>query len=463
MTNLFPVCVVNLACFCDCPPSHMESSPTHGRCLGVGAKGSVFLGFNRNNGHLVAVKELSLPTDETTRTEEVAAIANEVTLMKSFAHPCLVAYLGVRSAGSNRIHILMEYVPGGSLGKLVSRFGPLSEKVAKLFMRDVLSALEYLHNEKHVCHRDVKPDNIMVTADGRCKLGDFGTGRTLHSDLPHDDVSLSTCVGTPAYMAPEVLEGKGYGSKADIWGVGMTLYELLSGASPFAHCANPYAVMYRLSEGDVPELPSEIGLSPQGLDFLRLCLMHDPCARPTAGSLLHHLWLSTVEHDTDANVAEMVIMAQAPRPGSHSGSSQSASPARSPPRGTHNDPPQSDSHRESLEGSLDEEGSTPYPCHRCGASAAFECDDCRRVFGRLYRVCPSCWEPIHTSLPRGRYHVKRPLLLDGTATPGVGGVLLESGAYVDLCCSEGEGWRCGRCGSFNGVMSPSCGECNHLR
>jgi serine/threonine protein kinase len=180
------------------------------------------------------------------------------------------------------VQIVMEFVASGS------RAGTLRESVAAMYMRDVLCGLEYLHRSG-VCHRDIKSENILVSPEGRCKITDYGASKVLRSSIAGVSTMLNTFVGTPFYVAPEVVRGESYGRSAHIWSVGCLAYELLTGAPPNSGVVNPMAAMYKVaSDGDaVPILPA-VGHSTDAADFVATCCRRDAARRPTAAALLGH-------------------------------------------------------------------------------------------------------------------------------------------------------------------------------
>jgi mitogen-activated protein kinase kinase kinase ANP1 len=126
----------------------------------------------------------------------------EVALMRKLEHPNIVRYLGT-SRDDEMLNIFMEYVPGGSISSLISRFGKFSETVVRVYTKQILAGLVYLH-EHQIIHRDVKGANILVDNAGRVKLADFGASmEAILSNSSNGDRALRSMKGTPFYMAPE--------------------------------------------------------------------------------------------------------------------------------------------------------------------------------------------------------------------------------------------------------------------
>jgi serine/threonine protein kinase len=177
----------------------------------------------------------------------------------------------------------MEYCENGSLANMLKRFGKVfPEPLVKKYTSQVLLGLEYLH-EQGVIHRDVKCANILTTKDGLVKLSDFGTSTKI------SDISSSQVVGSPYWMAPEVIELAGAHTSSDIWSVGCTVIELFTSSPPYFSLA-PMSALFRIVRDDSPPIPAEV--SPLMRDFLAQCFQKNPMLRISAENLLKHAWFS---------------------------------------------------------------------------------------------------------------------------------------------------------------------------
>ncbi|KAL9641092.1 MAG: hypothetical protein Q9204_000317 [Flavoplaca sp. TL-2023a] len=238
-----------------------------GDCLGKGAFGSVFRALNMGTGETVAVKQVKLA--DLPKSE-----------LRVITHPNIVKYHGfVKSAES--LNIILEYCENGSLHSISKNFGKFPENLVGLYMSQVLHGLLYLH-EQGVIHRDIKGANILNNKQGLVKLADFGVATrttTLHE---------SSVVGTPYWMAPEVIELSGATTASDIWSLGCTVIELLDGRPPY-HKLQPMHALFRIVNDDHPPLPE--GASPVVRDFLMQCFQKDPNLRVSARKLLKHPWI----------------------------------------------------------------------------------------------------------------------------------------------------------------------------
>ncbi|SLM40936.1 cell division control protein 15 cdc15 [Lasallia pustulata] len=248
-----------------------------GDCLGKGAFGSVYRALNMGTGETVAVKQVKLAD---LPKSEIRVITLEIDLLKNLDHPNIVKYRGfVKSAES--LNIILEYCENGSLHSISKNFGKFPENLVGLYMSQVLHGLLYLH-EQGVIHRDIKGANILTTKQGLVKLADFGVATrttTLHE---------SSVVGTPYWMAPEVIELSGATTASDIWSLGCTVIELLDGKPPY-HKLQPMHALFRIVNDDHPPLPE--GASPVVRDFLMQCFQKDPNLRVSARKLLKHPWI----------------------------------------------------------------------------------------------------------------------------------------------------------------------------
>ena len=248
-----------------------------GDCLGKGAFGSVFRALNMGTGETVAVKQIKLAD---LPKSELRVITLEIDLLKNLDHPNIVKYRGfVKSSES--LNIILEYCENGSLHSISKNFGKFPENLVGIYMSQVLHGLLYLH-EQGVIHRDIKGANILTTKQGLVKLADFGVATkttTFHE---------SSVVGTPYWMAPEVIELSGATTASDIWSLGCTVIELLDGKPPY-HKLQPMHALFRIVNDDHPPIPE--GASPIVRDFLMQCFQKDHNLRVSARKLLKHPWI----------------------------------------------------------------------------------------------------------------------------------------------------------------------------
>uniref|UniRef100_A0ACD5W2E7 Uncharacterized protein n=1 Tax=Avena sativa TaxID=4498 RepID=A0ACD5W2E7_AVESA len=244
------------------------------RTLGRGASGAVvWLASDDASGELLAVKSAA-------GAGAAETLRREGRVLSGLCSPHVVPCLGTRAAAGGEYQLFLEFAPRGSLADEAARSGgSLAERAIRGYAADIAKGLAYLHGNSLV-HGDVKARNVMVGADGRAKLADFGCARTAAD-------SLLPIGGTPAFMAPEVARGEEQGPAADVWALGCTVIEMATGRAPWTNIHDVFAAVHRIGYTDaVPDIPS--CLSPEANDFLRKCLTRDPRHRPTAAQLLEH-------------------------------------------------------------------------------------------------------------------------------------------------------------------------------
>jgi serine/threonine protein kinase len=214
---------------------------------------------------------------------EIETYMKEVELLKELDHPNIVRYEGFLQA-DGYVNIILEYMESGSLSHQLRSYGNFSEKLAQIYVLKILEGLDYLH-ARRVVHRDLKAANILAAKDGSIKLTDFGVSMNLMLGESELDAVVA---GTPNWMAPEIIELEGATTASDIWSLGCTVVEFVTGFPPYSGLL-AMTTLFRIVEDDCPPLPEHV--SPELTDFLHRCFKKVPSERATAKQLMGHPWL----------------------------------------------------------------------------------------------------------------------------------------------------------------------------
>ena len=267
------------------------------RLLGEGSMGRVILAEDVNLHRVIALKVLRKRIKGMDDGQAVQQFLREARGAAKIDHPNVVKIFEINEH-DGWWYIAMELVEGQTLQQVIKAAGPLSLARACIIIGDAATALETAH-EQGIIHRDVKPSNLMITRQGRCKLTDFGLVRV---DSPNDPFELhDKSVGTPKFMSPEVIERKHQGPALDVYSLGATFYYALTGKPPYLG-DKVGEILKQHTDSPPPDLIEVIPNCPQTLaDLLKRMMAKDPAKRPTAGEVAAALSSEIIAFREDAS------------------------------------------------------------------------------------------------------------------------------------------------------------------
>ncbi|GLD58048.1 serine/threonine-protein kinase 4-like protein [Lates japonicus] len=250
--------------------------------LGEGSYGCVFKANYKETGEIVAIKQVPVESD-------LQEIIKEISIMQQCNSPHVVRYYGSYFKNSD-LWIVMEYCGAGSVSDIIRiRNKTLTEEEIATILQSTLKGLEYLHFMRKI-HRDIKAGNILLNTEGQAKLADFGVAGQLTDTM----AKRNTVIGTPFWMAPEVIQEIGYNCVADIWSLGITAIEMAEGKPPYADI-HPMRAIFMIPTNPPPTFRNP-GLWSQAFrEFVSQCLVKNPEQRATATQLLQHPFIKSAK------------------------------------------------------------------------------------------------------------------------------------------------------------------------
>lgn len=248
--------------------------------VGEGAYGTVHKALVRKSGIVCAVKRVPYE-------EDMDDVIQEITHMRGCDSEYIARYFGhYISSADRKLWIVMELCEGGSVNdmmKILRR--PLEEDAASCIMRDSLKGLAYLHSQNKI-HRDMKSGNVLLNQQGHAKLADFGVSGQLSENVS----KRNTVIGTPFWMAPEVIEEVGHDTKCDVWSLGITAIEITEGKPPYGSF-HPMRAIFMIPTRPPPTLQQPDDWSPEYSQWIARCLVKKPDERANCEELLEHPWI----------------------------------------------------------------------------------------------------------------------------------------------------------------------------
>ncbi|CAE8588333.1 unnamed protein product, partial [Polarella glacialis] len=252
-----------------------------GGLIGRGGFGSVYKALDQQRALFVAIKQVG---HTGLQGGDIGSIEVEINLLSKLKHRNIVKYIdSIRT--ENHLNIVLEFVEGGSLAGIIKKFGAFPESLCAIYTLQILKGLKFLHGQG-VIHRDIKGANVLTTKTGIIKLADFGVATKLNEI----DSSKRRVVGTPYWMAPEIVEMSNPTPASDIWSVGSTVIEMVTEKPPYSDLPQ-MAAMYRVVSDPHPPLPE--GFSQALEHFLMSCFEKDPVRRAPAEMLINHDWITS--------------------------------------------------------------------------------------------------------------------------------------------------------------------------
>ncbi|KAI0293264.1 kinase-like domain-containing protein, partial [Russula brevipes] len=250
-----------------------------GDCIGRGSWGSVHHSINLNTGKTVAVKLIRLVS---LKEDHITQIMEEIHLVKRLSHPSIIKYEGM-TRDEDTLRIVLEYAENESLKEKLDSSGSLSETLVANYVVGILMGLDFLHRNG-IVHGNLKAASIFTTNVGNVKLSDFGL--SLNRLALGGEINISC---SPNWAAPEIIEHKVPSIDSDIWSLGCTVIELLTGQPPYGDIPDIIPVMFRIVMDDCPPIPEQF--SRPLTSFLKGCFQKVPAHRPSVKELLEHEWL----------------------------------------------------------------------------------------------------------------------------------------------------------------------------
>lgn len=262
--------------------------------LGEGGAGSVFLCKNKETNENFAVKRIEIQNDE-----HRDMIVNEIILTKLSASPYIVNYYESYD-NEGFLWVIVELMKASLTDLILGNIGKIPERIIAYIIREILLGLKAMHDDFRI-HRDIKSDNILLSLNGAVKLADFGYA----AQLTQEQHVRHSVVGTPSWMAPELVTGSDYGVGVDIWSLGIVTIEMVLGEPPYLD-ESPMRALYLIATKPSPSVPRNAGWSNNLANFVDFCLTKEPSRRPGCDILLRHPLMSGVNQNDKQDFIDFI-------------------------------------------------------------------------------------------------------------------------------------------------------------
>ncbi|KAE9368177.1 Pkinase-domain-containing protein [Stipitochalara longipes BDJ] len=255
------------------------------RTLGTGSFARVHLAQSHHNQRFYAIKIMK--KQQVVKTKQITHTKDERSILAKVKHPFIITLWGTFQDSKN-LYMINDFVEGGELFSLILKSQRLPNSVAKFYAAEIVLAISYLHSH-NIVYRDIKPKNILLDRHGHLKLCDFGFAKEV------SDITWTLCCGTPEYLAPEVLNDKGYNKSVDWWGLGILIFEMLCGFTPFWDLS-PMKIYENIFKGRIRYPPY---INPDAEDLLKQLLTADLTRRlgnlhGGSEDVKNHMWFAEV-------------------------------------------------------------------------------------------------------------------------------------------------------------------------
>eukprot|EP01091_Cochliopodium_minus_P008335 TRINITY_DN186_c0_g1_i7.p1 TRINITY_DN186_c0_g1~~TRINITY_DN186_c0_g1_i7.p1 ORF type:complete len:776 (+),score=275.66 TRINITY_DN186_c0_g1_i7:90-2417(+) len=249
--------------------------------IGEGAAGEVFIATDSKTKEQIAIKKIKL------NAQNLKLITTEVAIMRDCSFETVVRYIDSYLV-EDKLWVAMELMDGGCLTDVLDQYEDglhMNEEQIAHVCKDTLRGLAYIHSSYRI-HRDIKSDNILLNEKGEIKIADFGYA----AQISKERVKRNTIVGTPYWMAPELIKGEDYNQKVDVWSTGIMAMECAEGEPPYMDYP-PLRALFLITTKGIPDLEEPEDWSPEFKDFIKKSLVKEPQDRPNASDLLSHPFL----------------------------------------------------------------------------------------------------------------------------------------------------------------------------